>query len=33
LDGLTTALTAAAKGWRFEPVAAALRALCGIDTL
>ena len=30
---LTTALTAAAEGWRFEPVVAALRALRGIDTV
>ena len=30
---LTTALTEAAKGWRFEPVVAALRALRGIDTV
>ena len=31
VDRLTTALTEAAKGWRFEPVVAALRALRGID--
>jgi transposase len=30
---LTTALTEAAQGWRFEPVVAALRALRGIDTV
>jgi len=30
---LTTALTEAAEGWRFEPVVAALRALRGIDTV
>ena len=33
VDRLTTALTEAAKGWRFEPVVAALRALRGIDTV
>jgi transposase len=30
---LTTALTEAVRGWRFEPVVAALRALRGIDTV
>lgn len=30
---LTTALAEAARGWRFEPVVAALRALRGIDTV
>ena len=30
---LTTALTKAVQGWRFEPVVAALRALRGIDTM
>jgi|SRR6267142_868359 len=30
---LTTALAEAARGWRFEPVVAALRALRGIDTI
>jgi transposase len=33
VDRLTTALTEAAEGWRFEPVVAALRALRGIDTV
>ena len=30
---LTNALAEAVKGWRFEPVVAALRALRGIDTV
>jgi len=30
---LTTALAEAARGWRFEPVVAALRALRGLDTV
>lgn len=30
---LTSALTEAVKGWRFEPIVAALRALRGIDTV